>query len=54
MRNILARIASIVIIIAALAPCAPFAANAAAYDYYWFGTAGDGNWMNVENWSTTF
>ena len=52
MRNILARIASIVIIIAALAPCAPFAANA-AYDYYWFGTAGDGNWMNVENWSTT-
>lgn len=28
-------------------------ANAAAYQYYWFGNAGDGNWMNVENWSTT-
>lgn len=52
MRNIPARIASIVIIIAALAPCAAFTANA-AYDYYWFGTAGDGLWTTPANWSST-
>ena len=52
MRNILARIASIVIVIAALASCAAFTANA-AYDYYWFGTAGDGLWTNAVNWSST-
>ena len=31
---------------------AAFAANA-AYDYYWFGTAGDGLWTNAVNWSST-
>ena len=31
---------------------AVFAANA-AYDYYWFGTAGDGLWTNAVNWSST-
>lgn len=25
----------------------------AAYDYYWFGTAGDGLWTNRVNWSST-
>ncbi|MBO4709527.1 MAG: hypothetical protein J5727_07100 [Kiritimatiellae bacterium] len=48
MRNILARIASIVIIIAALAPCAALA----AYDYYWFGGS-DGSWTNTANWSSS-
>jgi len=38
---------------AILATFTAFAAQAAAYQYYWFGNAGDGNWMNVENWSTT-
>ena len=49
MRNILARIASIVIIIAALAPCAAFAAP---YEYYWFGGS-DGSWTNTANWSSS-
>ena len=31
---------------------AAFAANA-AYDYYWFGTAGDGLWTNAVNWSSS-
>lgn len=31
---------------------AAFAANA-AYDYYWFGTAGDGLWTNAANWSSS-
>ena len=31
---------------------AAFTANA-AYDYYWFGTAGDGLWNTPANWSTT-
>ena len=29
-----------------------FAANA-AYDYYWYGAAGDGLWTTPANWSTT-
>ena len=49
MRNILARIASIVIIIAALAPCAALA----AYDYYWFGGGEDNLWTNTANWSSS-
>lgn len=31
---------------------AVFAANA-AYEYYWFGTAGDGLWTNAVNWSSS-
>ena len=31
---------------------AVFAANA-AYDYYWFGTAGDGLWTTPANWSSS-
>jgi len=50
MRNILARIASKVIIIAALAPCAALAA--VQYEYYWFGGS-DGSWTNKANWSSS-
>ena len=32
--------------------CTAFAANA-AYDYYWFGTAGDNQWTNAVNWSSS-
>ena len=39
--------------VAALLLAAAPGADAATYQFYWFGTAGDGNWMNPENWSTT-
>ena len=51
-KGILSRKTARAVVLAALAPCAAFTANA-AYDYYWFGTAGDGLWTNAANWSSS-